>query len=388
MDLPIYLDHAATTPVAPEVVEAILPAFSVVYGNPASIYTAGAEAREAVDAAREAVADAIGADPEEVYFTSGGTEADNWAIKGMAAAARNGRNHLLVSPIEHHAVLDPCLTLRRAGLDVELVPVDSCGLVEPAEIARRIRRETFLVSVMHANNEVGTVEPIEEIGWICRERDVPFHSDAVQTLGKCEIEVERLGVSLLSLSAHKLYGPKGVGALYVRRGIRIERFMEGGEQERGRRAGTLNVPGIVGFHGAVEFALDRVQLDNMRMAALRDRLVAGIERTVPDAWLMGHRTSRLPNNVHFCFDGVEGESLLLALDQVGIYASAGSACTTGSVEPSHVLLAMGVPTGRARGAVRMTLGRSTTEQAIDYTVGQLGRIVQDLRSLSGATATL
>jgi len=383
MDLPIYLDHAATTPVAPEVLEAMLPAFSVNYGNPASIYAAGAEAREAVEAARDAIARAIGADAGEVYFTSGGTEADNWAIKGMAAAAEEGRRYLLVSALEHHAVLDPSESLRDAGFEVELVRGDSTGFVEPAEIAKRIRRETLLVSVMHANNEVGTIEPIDEIGRICRERDVPLHIDAVQTFGKCDIDVERLGVSLMSLSAHKLYGPKGVGALYVRRGTRIGRFMEGGEQERGRRAGTLNVPGIVGFHSATKLAVASLATENERLIALRDRLIAGIERSVDGALLMGHRTRRLPNNAHFCFDGVEGESLLLALDQAGIYASAGSACTTGSVEPSHVLLAMGVDEERARGALRMTLGRSTTSEGIDYTIEQIGRIVTDLRALSG-----
>jgi cysteine desulfurase len=383
MELPVYLDHAATTPVAPEVFEAMLPYFSEVYGNPASIYAAGAEARDAVDAARESIARAIGADPDEIFFTSGGTEADNWAIKGMAATADQDRRHLLVSAVEHHAVLDTCESLRPLGFDVEIIPVDSLGLVEPAEISKRIRRETLLVTVMHANNEVGTIQPVREIGAICREAGVPFHSDAVQTLGKVEIDVEAMGASLLSLSAHKVYGPKGIGALYARRGTRIGRFMEGGEQERGKRAGTLNVPGIVGFRGAVDLALSVGGQEHVRIAALRDRLIAGIEGGVDRAWLMGPRKSRLANNAHFCFDGVEGESLLLALDQAGIYASAGSACTTGSVEPSHVLIAMGVTVERARGALRLTLGRSTTEEAVDYTVEHLGRIVRDLRALAG-----
>lgn len=382
MELPIYLDHAAATPVAPEVMEAMLPYFSESFANPATIYTAGAEARDAVDAAREAIAAVIGADPEEVFFTSGGTESDNWAIKGMAAATPQSRRHLLLSSIEHHAVLDTCLSLQRRGFDIELVPVDSEGFVEPAAVAKRIRRETFLVSVMHANNEVGTVQPIVEIGALCREKGIPFHSDTVQTLGKCPFDVGRAGMALASLSAHKLYGPKGVGALFVRHGTRIERFMEGGEQERGRRAGTLNVPAIVGFHGAVTLAASSRDQENARLIGLRDRLIDGVERNIDRAWLMGSRNTRLPNNVHFCIDGVEGESLLLALDQAGIYASAGSACTTGSVEPSHVLLAMGAPIERARGALRLTLGRSTTVEAVDYTVAHLGRIVADLRSLS------
>ena len=382
MKLPIYLDHAATTPVAPEVIEAMLPYFAETYGNPATLYAAGAEARDAVDSARESIARAIGAEPEEVYFTSGGTEADNWAIKGMAASAPENRRHLLTTPIEHHAVLDPCLSLSNAGFHVEFVPVDSQGFVEPAELAKRMRRETFLVSVMHANNEVGSIQSVAEIGALCRERAIPFHTDAVQALGKLPIDACAMGASLVSVSAHKLYGPKGIGALYVRRGTRITSFMEGGEQEKGRRAGTLNVPGIVGFHIAVERAGIVAAEENGRLESLRDRLIAGIEQSISAAWLMGARDERLCNNAHFCFDGVEGESLLLALDQAGIYASAGSACTTGSVEPSHVLLAMGVPVERARGAVRFTLGTSTTEQGIDYTVVQLSRIVETLRSLS------
>jgi cysteine desulfurase len=384
MELPIYLDHAATTPVAPEVFEAMRPYFSEVYGNPASIYTAGAEARDAVDAARESIAGAIGADPDEVYFTSGGTEADNWAIKGLAAEAPPERRHLLVSAVEHHAVLDTCETLGKDGFDVEVIPVDSRGRVEPAEIRKRIRRETFVVTVMHANNEVGTIQPVDEIGAICREAGVPFHTDAVQTLGKIRIDVNSMGASLLSLSAHKVYGPKGIGALYVRRGTRISSFMEGGEQERGRRAGTLNVPAIVGFHNAAKLALGGRGQECARVARLRDRLIDGIETRIEGAWIMGPKEDRLANNAHFCFDGIEGESLLLALDQAGIYASAGSACTTGSVEPSHVLLAMGVKVERARGALRLTLGRSTTDDVVDYTVEQLSRIVGDLRALAGA----
>ena|SRR5579872_770176 len=382
MQLPVYLDHAATTPVAPEVMEAMQPYFREVYGNPATLYSAGAQAREAVDIAREIVADEIGASPEEIYFTSGGTEADNWALKGMALAADNTRKHLLSSCIEHHAVLDSCLSLQKQGFDVEFLPVDREGGVEPAEVAKRIRRETFLVSVMHANNEVGTIEPIGEIGALCRERGVAFHTDAVQTFGRLPIDVRQSNVDLLTLSAHKLYGPKGIGALYIRRGPRIASVMDGGEQERGRRAGTLNVPGIVGLGRAVQLAQADREAESGRLSRLRDRLIESIETNVPGACLQGARNRRLPGNVHFCIEGVEGESLLLALDMAGVYASAGSACTTGSVEPSHVLLAMGVEVALARGALRLTLGRTTTEEAVDYTAERLKEIVGELRSLA------
>lgn len=385
MDLPIYLDHAATTPVAPEVLDAMLPYFGHVYGNPATLYAAGAEAREAVDAAREILAEEIGASAEEIYFTAGGTEADNWAIKGMAqqaSADEKTRNHILVSPVEHHAVLDPCLSLQKQGFDVEFLPVDATGCVEPDAVAERICTNTFLVSVMHANNEVGTIQPIEEIGEICRERGVPFHVDAVQTFGKLPLDVRRTHCDLLTLSAHKLYGPKGIGALYLRRGLRIAPFIEGGEQERGRRAGTTNVPGVVGFARAISLSQAGREEENCRQAGLRDRLIAAIEETIPGARLQGARNRRLPNNVHFCIEGVEGEPLLLSLDMAGVYASAGSACTTGSVEPSHVLLALGVPVALARGALRLTLGEGTTKEAIDYTAERLASIVSDLRSLA------
>jgi cysteine desulfurase len=381
MDLPIYLDHAATTPVAPEVLADMMPYFSQLYGNPATLYAAGAEAREAVDAARALVAREIGASPEEVFFTSGGTEADNWALKGVACAA-GARGHLLVSPIEHHAVLDPAVSIRKQGLDVELLPVSSTGFVEPDEVASRIRENTILVSVMHANNEVGSIQPVEEIGRVCREKGVPFHCDAVQTLGKLPIEVNAMNASLLSISAHKLYGPKGIGALYIKRGTRISRFMEGGEQEAGRRAGTLNVPAVVGFGSAVRRAAAAKESEGLRLAALRDRMIDGVLASVSGVRLSGSRERRLPNNVHFCIEGVEGESLLLALDMAGVQASAGSACTTGSVEPSHVLLAMGIPVETARGALRLTLGRDTTEEAVDYTIKRLQETVTELRNLS------
>ncbi|HXG23702.1 MAG TPA: cysteine desulfurase family protein [Chthonomonadales bacterium] len=381
MELPIYLDHAATTPVLPEVLEEMLPYFADVFANPATLYASGLQAREAVEEARETIAQALGADASEIYFTSGGTESDNWAIKGMALASGD-RRHLLTTPIEHHAVLDSCLALEKQGYEVEFLPVDSEGFVDPEDVAQRIRPDTFLVSVMHANNEVGTIEPIQEIGKICHEKNVKFHSDGVQSFGNLPIiDVNQLHVDLLTLSAHKLYGPKGIGALYIRRGTRIARFMDGGEQEKGRRAGTLNVPAIVGFGSAVRRMLIDHEAEARRLTDLRDRLIDGVLAEIPDARLSGPRKDRLPNNAHFCFGGVEGESLLLSLEMSGIYASAGSACTAGSTEPSHVLLAMGVPVEWARGALRMTLGRSTTAEAIDYTIERLAEVVQDLRRL-------
>jgi cysteine desulfurase len=381
MELPVYLDHAATTPVAPEVLAEMLPYFGQTYGNPATLYAAGAEAREAVDTARETLASEIGASPEEIFFTSGGTEADNWAVKGIAQVS--GKGHMLVSAVEHNAVLDPSVGLRTWGFDVEMLPVNTAGFVEPVEVAARIRENTVSVSVMHANNEVGSIQPVEEIGEICRERGVLFHCDAVQTLGKLPIDVNAMNVSLMSFSAHKLYGPKGIGALYIRRGTRIARFMEGGEQESGRRAGTLNVPAIVGLGSAIRLAAKTRDDENRRLTSLRDRLIDGVLGGVPGVRLSGSRERRLPNNVHLCIEGVEGESLLLALDMAGVQASAGSACTTGSVEPSHVLLAMGIPVETARGALRLTLGRSTTEEAVDYAVERLQSTVSELRSLSG-----
>lgn len=382
LELPVYLDYAATTPTDPAVLQEMIPYFIERFGNPATIYAAGALAREAVDAARETIAAAVNADPEEIYFTSGGTESNNWAIKGMAQAAPDGKRHLLTTPIEHHSVLDPAQTLQRMGFDLELIPVDSCGFVEPESVRSRIRSDTFLVSVMHANNEVGTVEPVAEIGAVCQEMGVTFHVDAVQTFGKLPIDVRRMGIDLLTLSGHKLYGPKGIGALYIRRGQKIAAFFEGGEQERGKRAGTLNVAGIVGFSVATRLALSQREAESCRLVSLRDRLIESVLTRIPDVRLNGPTGNRLPNNVHFCFPGVEGESLLLSLDMAGVYASAGSACTTGSVQPSHVLLAMGIPVETARGALRLTLGRSTTVEAIDYTADRLCEIVHELRSLS------
>ncbi|MDW8319754.1 MAG: cysteine desulfurase NifS [Armatimonadota bacterium] len=379
--LPVYLDHAATTPVAPEVLQAMTPFFHHAFGNPSAIYTIGQEAREAIERAREQVACLVNAEPDDVYFTSGGTESDNWAIKGVARAWRDRKNHLITTPIEHHAVLEACEALREIGWDVTFVPVDSTGLVDPEEVRRAITPRTGLITVMHANNEVGTIEPVAEIGAIAREHGIPFHTDAVQTVGKVAVDIDALNVDMLSISAHKLYGPKGVGALVVRRGTPLRPLLDGGGQERGRRGGTYNVPGIVGLGAAAERALQRGAEEIEGVRALRDRLVEGIMERVPDAILTGHPTLRLPNNAHLAFADVEGESLVLSLDAVGIYCSAGAACSSGDTEPSHVLVAMGIEPRLIEGSVRFTLGKDNTPEQIDYTVEQVAKAVQKLRSL-------
>jgi cysteine desulfurase len=381
MDYPIYLDHAATTAVVPEVVEAMLPYFTEYYGNPATLYSVGMAAREAVENARESVATMLNASPEEIVFTSGGTESDNAAIHAAVQADRS-RRHLLTLPIEHHAVLEPLETLAHQGYDLEILPVDSEGLVSPAELAKRIRPDTALVSIMHANNEIGTVQQIAVIGAICRAHGVLFHTDAVQTFGKLPLDVRTMQIDMLSLTAHKFYGPKGCGALYVRRGIRFEKFMEGGQQEKGRRAGTLNVPGIVGLGKATDLARATMSEEGARLTELRDYLMAQLESRIPGVRINGSRTQRLPNNVSICVEGVEGEPMLLALDAAGICAAAGSACSSGSTEPSHVLKAIGVPRESARGALRLTLGRTTTYEALDYTVQTLASVVRNLRGLN------
>jgi cysteine desulfurase len=382
MKLPIYLDHAATTPIAPAALEAMLPYFSERFGNPASLYSVGMAAREGVDTARETLADALNASPDEIVFTSGGTESDNAAIRGVVEANRARGRHLLTAPTEHHAVLEPLETLAHQGCELELLPVDATGRVDPDEVARRLRPDTVFVSVMHANNEIGTVQPIAEIGALCRARGICFHTDAVQAFGKLPIDVRAMKIDLLSISGHKLYGPKGSGALYIRRGTTLARFQEGGEQEKGRRGGTLNVPGIVGLGKATELAIQEMAAEAERLTALRDRFFAQLEVRIPGVRICGHRTERLPNHVHFCVEGVEGESVLLSLDTAGVCASAGSACTAGSTEPSHVLTAIGVPRNLARGALRLTLGHSTTTEALDYTLEHLTRIVADLRHLT------
>lgn len=384
MEYPVYLDNAATTAVDPAVAEAMLPYFLSAYGNPATLYSVGMMAREAVDHAREVVAEMINASPDEIVFTSGGTEADNAAIKGVAAAYSDKGNRFLTSAIEHHAVLEPMETLAHNGCELDILPVDSEGLISPETLRRRLRPDSLLVSIMHANNEIGTIQPIGEIGAICRENGVLFHTDAVQTFGKIPIDVREQKIDLLSVSAHKLHGPKGVGFLYVRRGVKLQRFMEGGGQERGYRSGTLNVPGIVGLGKAAELAKERMEGEAKRLTTLRDVFIAKLLNTVSGVSVNGSRTRRLPNNVSVCIEGIQGETLLLALDAARICASAGSACSTGSMEPSHVLKALGVPRDLARGAVRITLGRETTLEALDYTLDALERSVQGLRQLAGA----
>ncbi|RXE57356.1 cysteine desulfurase [Methanoculleus taiwanensis] len=383
----VYLDHAATTPTHPEVVDAMLPFFSEKFGNPSSLYSRAREARKAVEEARIKVATALGASPEEIYFTSGGTESDNWAIKGIAAAHRKKGNHIITSSIEHHAVIDPCRHLEKQGFSVTYLPVDEYGRVDPAAVAAAITPETILISVMTANNEIGTIQPIAEIGKIAREHDIFFHTDAVQAIGAIPIDVDALSVDLLSLSAHKFYGPKGIGALYIRKGTRAETLMHGGGQERRRRAGTENVPGIVGLGEAIEHAVTDLEGRTRRIAAMRDRLIAGILDTIPKSRLNGHPTQRLANNVNIAFRYVEGESILLMLDYFGIAASTGSACTSATLDPSHVLLACGLPAEHAHGSLRLTLGEENTEEDIDYVLEVLPGIIERLRSMSPLTPT-
>jgi len=378
----IYLDHAATTPTDPAVVEAMLPWLTEEFGNPAALYSLGLTAARAVQQARQTVASTIGADPEEIYFTSGGTEANNWAILGTAEAHQSKGRHLVTSAIEHHAVLEPMQFLAKHGYEVTLVPVDSAGLVDPDEVRKALRRDTILVSIMHANNEIGTIQPIAEIGRITRQAGVLFHVDAVQSLGKIPVNVEELGVDMLSASAHKFYGPKGVGFLYLRKRTRVTPLLHGGAQERGRRAGTLNVPGIVGMAKALELARERMQEDAVREATLRDRLWEGLRGSIEAIYLNGDPIRRLPNNLNVRLDGIEGESMILMLDMEGICVSSGSACTSGSLDPSHVLLALGIPPENAHGSLRVTLGRSTTEDDIDFFLQVFPPIVARLREIS------
>ena len=376
----IYLDHAATTPLDPRVLDAMIPYLTTEYGNASSIYTLGRHAMQAIDHAREQVADAIHCRPTEIAFVGCGSESDNLAIKGIAYAAQKKGNHLITSSIEHHAVLHTCQYLERSGFKTTYLPVDAYGRVDPDEVARAITDQTILVSVMYANNEVGTIEPIAEIGRICRARKIPFHVDAVQAGGALPIDVAALNVDLLSLSAHKFYGPKGMGILYVRQGMRILPQLQGGSQERGRRAGTEDVAGIVGTATALTLAQEEMAQVAPRIKALRDRLIEGV-LTIPGSRLTGHPGERLPNNASFCFEGVEGESLLLSLDLLGIAASSGSACTSGSVDPSHVLIAMGMPAAWLRGSLRLTLGKSNTQADVDAILTHLPSIVEKIRGL-------
>jgi cysteine desulfurase len=380
----IYLDFAATTPVDAEVIEAMLPYFREAFGNPSSIHSFGQQARSVVEDAREKVSSFLGVKPAEIVFTSGGTESNNFAIKGIAWGNRKKGNHIITSAIEHHAVMEPCHFLEREGFEVTFLPVDSYGLVEPCDVEKAITGRTVLISIMHANNEIGTVQPIAEIGKIARERGVYFHTDAVQTFGHMPFSVDDLNVDLLSLSAHKLYGPKGVGALYIRQGTRLEPHMHGGEQEGKRRASTHNVPGIVGLAKAVELAEKAMAEEDTRITGLRNRLIRGIFDRIDRVRLNGHPEKRLANNVNISIGYCEGEAMILSLDLMGIACSTGSACSSTSVEPSHVLRAIGLSVEETRGSLRFSLGRDTKEQEIDKVLEVLPKIVKRLRAMSPA----
>ncbi len=382
MNRRVYLDHNASTPVHPEVVEAMLPYFAERFGNPSSVHAFGREAREGLETAREQIAHFLRVGKEEIVFTSGGTESDNMAVKGVAMA--RGRGHIITSRIEHHAVLRTCESLETLGFEVTYLPVDDHGMVDPDEVRRHLRPDTILVSVMHANSEVGTLEPVREIGRVARERGVPFHVDAVQTFGKVPIDLDGASIDLLSFSSHKIYGPKGVAGLFIRRGTKMVSVQHGGEHERRRRAGTENVAGIVGFGKAVEVRARDMADEAVRATALRNRLWEGITARVPEVRLNGHPTERLPGTCNMCFRTVESESIVLGLDLAGIGVSAGSACTSGNVEPSYVLVAMGVPVDWAMGSVRCSLGRSTTAEDIDHVIEVTAPLVEKLRSLSPA----
>ncbi len=378
----IYLDHAATTATRPEVVEAMLPYFTEKYGNASSVYGLGAESKKALDQARATVAGALWARPEEIYFTAGGSEADNWALKATAEAYGKGGGHIITTKIEHHAILHTCEYLEKRGVAVTYLDVDERGLVSPEAVRKAIRPDTILISVMYANNEIGTLEPIEEIGAIAKEKGILLHTDAVQAFAHLDISVDRCHIDMLSASAHKFGGPKGVGFLYIRRGVKIRSFIHGGAQERKRRAGTENVPGIVGLGKAVELAMAEREATVERVTGLRDYLIDRVLQEIPFTRLNGDRKRRLPGNANFSFQFIEGESLLIMLDMEGICGSSGSACTTGSLDPSHVLMAIGLPHEIAHGSLRLTLGEENTREQMDYVVECLKKIVARLREMS------
>ncbi len=382
MEKMIYLDNAATTRTSPEVVEAMLPYFSELYGNASTVYEFGAKSKEAVTEARETIARAIGAKDNEIYFTAGGSESDNWALKATAEAYKDKGKHIVTSKIEHHAILHTCEWLEKNGFEVTYLDVDEFGVVKLEELKKAIRPDTILISIMFANNEIGTIEPVAEIGKIARAHGVLFHTDAVQAFGQVPINVDELNIDMLSSSGHKLNGPKGIGFLYIRKGVKIRSFLHGGAQERKRRAGTENVPGIVGFGKAVELALATMKERTDNERKLRDHLMERVLKEIPFTRVNGDRTNRLPNNVNLCFQFVEGESLLIMLDMKGICGSSGSACTSGSLDPSHVLLAIGLPHEIAHGSLRLTLGADTTLEDIDYTVDAIKEIVTQLREMS------
>ncbi len=378
----IYLDNAATTRTAKEVVDAMLPYFTELYGNPSSVYSFSQKSKEAITTARETIAKALGAKTEEIYFTAGGSEADNWALKAAAEAYRAKGNHIITTKIEHHAILHTGEWLEKQGFEVTWLPVDEYGMVRMEDVKKAIRPTTVLISVMFANNEIGTIQPIQKIGELAREHGILFHTDAVQAFGQLPIQVDELYIDMLSSSAHKLNGPKGIGFLYIRKGVKIRSFVHGGAQERKRRAGTENVPGIVGYGAAVARAMRTMEERSKKERELRDYLIDRVLREVPYTRLNGHPTMRLPNNANFSFQFIEGESLLIMLDMDGICGSSGSACTSGSLDPSHVLLAIGLPHEIAHGSLRLTLGEETTREEIDYVVESIKKIVEKLRGMS------
>jgi len=378
----IYMDNAATTATRPEVLEKMLPYFTEHYGNPSSIHSVGRDARRAIENARRQVAEALGAQPREIYFTAGGSESDNWAIRCASKALAKKGKHIITSQIEHHAVLHTCDYMEKQGYEVTYLPVDSEGRVSVEDVKKAIRPDTVLISIMAANNEIGTLQPIREIGQVAHEAGVLFHTDAVQAVGAVPIDVNEWNVDMLSLSGHKFHGPKGIGALYIRKGVKISNLIFGGAQERGLRAGTENLPGIVGLGEAIELAVKELPEYTRRMTQLRDKLIDGILSSVPDVRLNGHRTQRLPGNVNVSVRYVEGEALLMRLDLAGVEASSGSACTSGSLDPSHVLLAIGLPHEIAHGSLRLSLGTENTEADVDYVLEKLPGIVENLRAMS------
>ena len=378
----IYLDNAATTKTAPEVVDAMLPYFSEYYGNASTIYSLGAESKKAMDHARQTIADSLGAKPEEIYFTAGGSESDNWALKATAEAYASKGKHIITTKIEHHAILHTCEYLEKRGFEITYLNVDRDGLISLDELKAAIRPDTILISVMFANNEIGTIEPIAEIGEIAKEHGVLFHTDAVQAYAQVPINVDEMHIDMLSASGHKLNGPKGIGFLYIRKGVKIRSFVHGGAQERSRRAGTENIPGIVGLGAAVERAMRIMDTKTRKEIELRDYLIGRLENEIPHCWLNGHRTKRLPNNINFSFLFIEGESMLIMLDMNGICASSGSACTSGSLDPSHVLLAIGLKHEEAHGSLRLTLSEESTKEEMDIVAEEVKKIVQRLRDMS------
>ena len=382
MDHLVYLDHAATTAARPEVVEAMLPYFTEKYGNPSSIYSLGSETKAAITHAREIMAKSIGTTSENIYFTAGGSESDNWALVATAEAYASKGKHIITSKIEHHAILHTCDYLASRGYEITYIDVDENGVIKLDQLKAAIRPDTILISVMFANNEIGTIQPIEEIGAIAKEHGILFHTDAVQAYCQVPIDVDKMHIDMLSISGHKINGPKGIGFLYIRKGVKIRSFVHGGAQERSRRAGTENIPGIVGLGAAVERAMRIMDTKTRKEIELRDYLIGRLENEIPHCWLNGHRTKRLPNNINFSFLFIEGESMLIMLDMKGICASSGSACTSGSLDPSHVLLAIGLKHEEAHGSLRLTLSEESTKEEMDIVAEEVKKIVQRLRDMS------